>query len=86
MSRAEARLAAQHSAIRRSLDDHAERVAKKARREQTTQQPPTAADRMAAIRARVSARATAAAARDGTAVAHSAAFAAHHGVASNLAD
>ncbi len=85
LSRAEVRLAAQHSAIRRSLDDHADRVAKKARTGVADVQP-SAVERMASIRARIAARAAAAAARGGTAIAHAAADAAHHGVAHGHAD
>ncbi len=84
-SRAEARLAAQHASIRRSLDDHADRVARKARAGIVTVQP-TAAERMASIRARIVARAAVAPARVETAAAHAASDAAHHGVAHGPAD
>ncbi len=100
-ARAEARLAAQHAPLRRSLDDHADRVAKRQRCGDPPGQPPLAA-RLAALRARVVARAEQAGsaasgsndaanlasngAAVGFAVAHAATRAAHHGVASVLAD
>ncbi len=100
-ARAEARLAAQHAPLRRSLEDHAERVAKRQRCGGTPIQPSPAA-RLAAVRARVAARAAQAqtvhagsggdaAPTDGgtavdPAVAHAAARAAHHGVVHSNAD
>ncbi len=100
-ARAEARLAAQHAPLRRSLEDHAERVAKRQRCGDTPNQPSPAA-RLAAVRARVAARVEQArstptgsggdaiSADDGaavdSAVAHAASRAAHHGVAPSTAD
>ncbi len=49
-------LAARHSAIQRSLDDHADRVERK-RMRQPSPRRPSAADRLAAIRRRVALRA-----------------------------
>ncbi len=61
-ARLDARLAARNSLIQRSLDNHAERVAKKLRTEGPTPHD-AAACRMAALRDRVAARAAAASAR-----------------------
>jgi hypothetical protein len=93
LSRAEAILAVQHASIRRSLDDHADRVAKKARLGESPA-PPSASARLAAVRARVAARANAAAAVQphrhaavavDDAASHAATRDADHGVASPLA-
>ncbi len=90
-TRAAARLAAQHAPIQQSLEDHAERVAKR-RRCGDAPSLPTPAERLAALRARVAARASEEQpARNGgaavaPAAAHAASRVAQHGVVRLAAD